>query len=504
MKKLDFFRTKYPEFIYRKYAYELKNGDLHLSFTFEVPARNASRGDTEGGEINPAPFPEYPAERYGIKFRPKVVVKYVSQKDIDGVGERAFENLVFQLGLAEMPSYWKATASPLILVEAGSLNKQQLNWWHGLFVNGMGQYFYENKIDFTKPNFLRIASSSQGHGSDGIQTVFRRKLSPRILLPIGGGKDAVVTYKILKDAKQRIRPFVLNPKAEQFAILRTAGERNPLLVRRTIDPKLLQLNRKGFLNGHTPYSSYLAFLTALCAALFDYKYIALSNERSSNEGNVEYRGKAINHQYSKSFDFEKKFRWYSRKYLASDIEYFSFLRPLYEIQIAKLFNRYPKYFPAFVSCNETHKTYSGRKPKGLPVAAPDSGTKAGKWCGKCAKCLFVFACLYPFVDEARLIKIFGSNLFEDKTLIPLMRDLVGEKNFKPFECVGTTKESLAAFFLCLRKQKANPPVVLKYFQEKVLPEHKNLPQTSERILSSWNNHHAVPPRFSKILRGQNI
>ena len=241
--KIGELRKKYPEFIYKGYSYELKAGDLRISFDFEV------------GEI---------------KFRPEVVIKNVSGADIKRVGESALQNLVFHLGLAEMPSYWKATASPKIIIEAGSLNKAQINWWHGLFMQGMGQYFYENNIDFAKPNFLTIKASpySRIRGNKEI-AVFSKKLSNNILLPIGGGKDAIVTYEILKQAGHNVRPFILNPKKEQLAILRVAKANSPIIVQRTIDPKLLELNRKGYLNGHTPFSAYLAFLTTLCAALFD-------------------------------------------------------------------------------------------------------------------------------------------------------------------------------------------------------------------------------------------
>ena len=430
-------RKKYPTFIYKGYLYELKNGDLHISFVFEM-------GET--------------------RFRPRVIIKNVSQADLKRVGEGALQNLVFHLGLAEMPSYWKATASPKIVIEAGSLNKAQIKWWHGLFMRGMGQYFYENKIDFTKPNFLKIeVSPYSGIRGNKEIVIFPKKGKNRVLLPIGGGKDAIVTYEVLKQAGQNIRPFVLNPKKEQFAILRIADEKNPVIVQRTIDPELLELNRKGYLNGHTPFSSYVAFLTTLCAALFGYKYIALSNERSSNEGNVPYLGHVINHQYSKTFDFEKKFRAYSKKYLAKNVEYFSFLRPLYELQIARIFAKFPKYFPVFLSCNEAHKTNSGtQKP-------------TGKWCGKCAKCIFVFLALYPFAPQ-QTIGIFKKDLLKDKTLRPLLEKLTGKRSFKPFECVGTIKETRAALSLCLGKIK----------------DHK--------ALHAWNNRHFLPPQFSKLLK----
>ncbi len=378
----------------------------------------------------------------------------------------------------EIPSYWKATCSPEIVVEVGHLTKQQISWWHDLIIKGMGEYFYKNKIDFTKPNFLTITSSPEEKLSSVkfslTELSFGLSLDNKTLVPVGGGKDAVVTLELLKKGRQHIIPFLLNPKREQKEILKVAGLKNPVIVTRTIDPKLLELNRKGYLNGHTPFSAYLAFLSVLSAALFDTKYIALSNERSSNEGNVKYLGKTINHQYSKSFDFEKKFRSYVKTYLAKDIEYFSFLRPLYELQIARIFAQYPKYFSAFLSCNEAHKTYSGRKP----ASAPRQGYGEARWCGKCAKCLFIWLALYPFVSEKQLTGIFKKNLFQDKTLTPLLEELTGKRKFKPFECVGTIKESKTALSLCLQKQKGEPP--------------------RAAILFSWNRKHFLPARFSRF------
>jgi hypothetical protein len=250
------------------------------------------------------------------------------------------------------------------------------------------------------------------------------------------------------------------------------------------------MNRRGFLNGHTPFSSYLAFLSCLLAAIFDYRYIALSNERSSNEGNVKYLGKEINHQWSKSFEFEQRFRKYSKKYLGKETEYFSFLRPLYEIQIAKLFAENSKYFPVFLSCNEAHKTDSGRKK---PLK---------KWCGKCSKCLFAFAVLYPFVSEKELFKIFNKNLFNDRKLVSVMEELIGERNFKPFECVGTTKESLIAFYMSWQKagKAGDLPFLLKHFEKEILKKHPGLGKESKNILISWNIKNNLPKGLERLLR----
>jgi len=454
-------RKEYPKFIYKKYSYQIFKKDLAIFFNFGI-------------EPN-------------ISFQPKVVIKNINKSDIKRAGDRVLNNLVFHLGLIEILSYWKATCSPIIEIQAGHLNKEQIRWLKNLIIRGMGQFFYENKINFKKPKFLKIKTVPKNNSD---KNFYSKNLKNRLLVPMGGGKDSAVTLEILRKAKKNISCFSLNPTEAAKNIMKIGGCGKPIIIERKIDKNLLELNRTGFLNGHTPFSAYLAFLSVLSAAIFDYKYIAFSNERSSNEGNVRYLGKIINHQYSKSFDFERKFRKYSKKYLIKDVEYFSFLRPLYEIQIAKIFSRFPKYFPIFLSCNETHKTCSGRKKP----------TK--KWCGKCPKCLFIFAILYLFLENGQLIKIFGQNLFRKRGLLPLMEELIGEKRFKPFECVGTKKESLIAFYLSWKKAmtKREKPFLLQYFERKILPNYPNLNKESKGILKTWNNQNNLPKDFNRILR----
>lgn len=471
-------RKKYPKFVFEKYSWKISGKDLKVSFYFRVEP--------------------------GIKFKPNVVIKNINKNQIQKIGVDSpglLNNLVFHLGLIEILSYWKATCSPEIEIKAGSLNKTQIKWWRDLIIKGMGQFFYENKIDFQKPNFLEINTINESGSRNDYEAGSRKN---RVLVPVGGGKDSIVTLEILKQAKKDITCFSLNPTLASRRTMKIAGYPT-IIVKRKIDKKLLELNKEGYLNGHTPFSAYLAFLSVLCAVLFDFKFIAFSDERSSNEGNLKYLGKVINHQYSKSFDFEKRFKRYSKRYLAKDIEYFSFLRPLYEIQVAKLFSRYLKYFSAFISCNEAFRTYSGRKE---PLK---------KWCNKCPKCLFVFATLYPFLGEYRLVKIFKENLFERIGFLPTMLRLIGEREFKPFECVGTKKESLVTFYLSWKKatqeKSGTPkarriikgeikkiPFLLKHFQNKILPKYPDLEKTAKKIMNSWNDKHCLPKRFEKILK----
>lgn len=439
MKKLDFLRKKYPRFVYKNYKISHKRGNLEISLNFEI-----------GPDIS---------------FSPKLKIKNVSQAQIKKIGKEVLENLVFHLGLMEIPTYWKLTCSPIIEIQAGSLQKEQIKWWKDLIIKGMGQYFYENKINFLKPGFLKIVSKN----NKDFKKFNKEFKKHKFLIAMGEGKDSIVSLELLKKKKLDLNCLVVNPNKIHFKILRQAGIKNPIIVERRIDPKLLELNKNApkeslrdptgykFLNGHTPVTALHSFLAVFCAILFSYDNIVFSNEKSADEGNLKYLGKIINHQYSKSFEFEEKLKNYIRKYLTPDINYFSFLRPLYEIQIAKIFSNFPQYFPLFLSCNEAKKTYSGRKKPTF------------KWCGECPKCLFVFTILYPFLKEKQLIKIFGQNLFEKKELLPLMLQLIGKKGIKPFECVGTKKECLTAFYLSLNKAKrvGDIPYLLKYFETKI-------------------------------------
>lgn len=444
--KLKELRKRYPEFVYESFSWKAEGKDLRISFVFRSSE---------------------------LEFNPGVVIKGVSLR---GVDKKVLDNLVFNLGMIEMFSYWKAVCSKKIVVKAGSLDKKQLKWWKDILLNGMGQYFYENKIDFTSTGFLEIVSI-------GKSSLKKGKVSGKgILIPVGGGKDSAVTLELMKKFKKDVDCFVLNPTQSAKDIFKVSGYKRMIVAERKIEEKLLKLNRAGYLNGHTPFVAYLSFLSIIVSYLFNKKFVVFSNEDSSNEGNVKWKGREINHQYSKTYDFEKKFREYSSSYLVNGLEYFSVLRLLYEIQIGRIFSYMKDYFPAFLSCNEAEKTYSGTKKK------------TGKWCGACSKCLFVYMVLYPFVPKEGLVAIFDSDLFEKKELLDTLKELIGEKPVKPFECVGTRKEALVALYLSY-KNTPDLPYLLDYFKKKVLPKRKDWEQISLEVMDHWNKKNFIPSYF---------
>ncbi|MDD4625452.1 MAG: hypothetical protein PHC82_03965 [Candidatus Pacebacteria bacterium] len=465
MANLPSLRRKHPSFVYEKYEWNISRKGLEIFFDFRLEP--------------------------DIKFRPKILIERADAKQIERMGKQNLNNLVFNLGLAEMISYWKAACPPEIIINAGPLNTEQKRWWKWLAINGLGQFFYENKINFLESGFLKITAARTVKNE--LSDSSKLKTDEKILVPMGGGKDSAATLEILKQEQKDLACFALNPAEETVKTIKAAGCKNPIFAQRKIDSKLIELNQKGYLNGHTPFSAYLAFLTTLTAAIFGCRHIAVSNERSSNEATLKYLGKNINHQWSKTFSFEKSFKNYSRKHLTEQIGYFSFLRPLYEIQIAEIFSSFKKYHPIFLSCNEAHKTYSGTKKP------------AGKWCCGCSKCLFAFIILYPFLGEKETVKIFGENLFENKKLLETAKELTGEKDAKPLECVGTRKESNIAFYLSLieAREKSpgkNLPFLLDYFEKNIFPKNKKWEKDARKIMSSWNKQNNLPKSFDKILK----
>lgn len=428
-----------------------------------------------------------------IHFHPQVTIHGVSQEQFDSLSRDELNNYVFHLGMAEVFSYWKAAAPQEIEIKAKAISPDQLTFWQDLLLKGMGEYFYVNQIDFTKKDFIKFTNSSQEDSSTLASNKLFNKTSPTgsgiklsgALIPLGGGKDSLVSLEVLKkEYKEPLSLFALNPLKAVKEIVKLNPELPFVTATRVIDPKLIELNKAGYLNGHTPFSSYLAFLSLFVARLFGLKYICISNERSSNEASVIYKDHPVNHQYSKSFKLEENFQKYVANFLPQPSPfYFSLLRPLYELQIAKIFSKEKTYFKIFKSCNKNQTKNS--------------------WCCNCSKCLFAYIILYPFLDEDTMIDIFGVNLLNNQSLWNTTKELLGYSHHKPLDCVGTHEESLIALYLCHQKESKDVKElskITKLFEKEILPHETNLEKRSKVILESWHSENSLPTEFNKIIK----
>ena len=437
-------REKYPNFIYSSYSIQDEGDKIVIGFEFEIE--------------NLAKFnPHIEILKKNFNFKP------INDK---------VRNIVFNMGMIEAMSYFKATCSPQFLIKCGSLDDFQKEWFKKLFYLGLGEFRYRNNINIDQDSFVNFDNYGEAIKVEG-----EEDLLSGILIPIGGGKDSNVTMEILKKYNEDSLAFRIgkNEVADECARLGGFNDDRVVEIKRTIDKDLLELNKKGFLNGHTPFSPVVAFNTYLCAYLLGKKNVALSNENSANESNVV--GENINHQYSKTIEFENDFRDYADRYLKGNVNYFSLLRPLSELQIAKLFSRYEKYHKVFKSCNV--------------------GSKSSPWiwCCNCPKCLFVYSILSPFLYKDKLVEIFGQDMFENTLLLSTFIELCGYGEIKPFECVGTYSEVRYAVSETIRKyeDKPNLPYLLKYYYE-----HFEL--SDENPLNDYNEDHNVPKEFEDLLK----
>ena len=458
-------RGRYPEFVYEAFHHEWTDGGLRLWFDFRM-------GD--------------------VVFHPESLVEERPFLHRD-MPEALLDRLVFDIGMIELISYWKCACPPVVRVLCGALDAQQVAFWKKLYWNGLGEFYYTNGLvagNLPRPlcegenggnreekpdmeNFMTIVSDSSL-----CQPAFpdeRGGGESSYLVPIGGGKDSVVTLELLRRAGMSIRPLIMNPRGATAECARVAGFPldEVLVIRRRIDPALLDLNARGYLNGHTPFSAMLAFYTRLASALTGIPNVALSNENSANESTV--RGSYVNHQYSKSLEFENDFRNYTH----SSFNYFSFLRPLSELQIAMLFSRFTAYHEVFRSCNV--------------------GSKQDIWCGHCAKCLFAYIILSPFIVPERLNSIFGKSMLDDETLRPEFDQLRGVAETKPFECVGTVGEVNQALAMTLRRwYPGERPALLRGLQAEAMEKmQSSAPISSLQTISPQGN---LSPEEFQILQ----
>jgi len=347
--------------------------------------------------------------------------------------DATLRELVFNLGMAELVSYWKAACPPIVEIRCGSLSAWQIDWWKKLYLNGLGEFFYVNKITPTDDFMTIVADNRRGSLPPSCGHPPRGGGLSGSLIPVGGGKDSIVTLEFLRESQSENCAFIIGDIRRAYDSAKVAGyaDEQIIQVSRTIDPTLLELNSRGYLNGHTPFSAIVAFSSLVFAYLAKKKYIVLSNESSANEGNVA--DSDVNHQYSKSIEFERDFREYVSR-LGRDLpEYFSLLRPLNELQITERFVKYPQYFGVFQSCNV--------------------GTKTNTWCCNCAKCLYVYVMLAAFLDDDTLLEIFGANLLEKPELAPVLEALVNPALDKPFECVGTREEVEVALQMARKRRE---------------------------------------------------
>ncbi|HET9967197.1 MAG TPA: hypothetical protein VFQ68_03105 [Streptosporangiaceae bacterium] len=345
-------------------------------------------------------------------------------------------------------SYYKTAAPPVIDLGQTALTEAEKTFLRDFYLHGLGEFAYRNTLDLSQ---LELRALDSPGGNDPPQTppahggAARPPIPPRTrmraLVPFGGGIDSIVTVEQVRQHAD-VALFVVSRPGDRFdAIEEPAAVTGLPVVRaeREIDPQLLRSAEFGFRNGHVPVTGILSAIAVLAAVLGDRDAVVMSNEWSASVPTLEYQGRPVNHQYSKSEEFEAAFR---EVLVASDgplPEYFSWLRDRTELWVGEEFAKLGPYFASFRSCNKAFYAERARR--------------FTYWCGQCDKCAFIDLILAPFLPAQVLRRIFAvtGEPLEDPAMAGKFRSLLGA-GAKPFECVGEVTECRAAVLLAARRE----------------------------------------------------
>lgn len=389
----------------------------------------------------------------------------------------ADDRLLRLLALTCSPSYFKAAVPPTIEIgfPTAQFEKQYLR---ELIAGGLGEFAYRASLPSAlTPDVIGPDAPTNPPGtedSDGFDA------TARPLVPVGGGKDSVVTIELLKGHGFDPMLFSVNEFDPIDRCIEISGL-GSTRVRRAIDRTLIDLNSRGAYNGHVPVTAINSVIGLIVADARGLGPVVFSNERSSNVGNVRWLGRDVNHQWSKSISYETLLRTTLTEHGMNPDRYFSLLRALSESEIADRFRDFPQYFGAFISCNR-------------PFAL-DPGRRAASWCGHCPKCLFVFLLMGPRLGRVQLEKIFGRNVLQDIANQPGIEDIVGLGAHKPFECVGEYYEAAEAMLAILDDGDwGGLPLV-----EAVRPRRAELVTVATTEDPTASDVHYVPDRYAATL-----
>ncbi len=254
--------------------------------------------------------------------------------ELDAPRAHAVEQALRLLHLVAGVSYYKAAVPVRIRIDSYDIDADTATLLESIYLNGLGEFAYRNGLDlhghirFPHRDGADAAAPSVG-------------LREHALVAIGGGKDSLVSIEALRTLG--VEQIVTWIGGSQL-IAACAGQTGlpTLNVGRALAPKLFDYNRQGAWNGHIPVTAVNSAILVLTALLHGVDQVVFSNERSASYGSmiVAEDGtttKEVNHQWSKGWAFESTFGEYLQAHVAADLHYYSLLRPLSELAVARQF-----------------------------------------------------------------------------------------------------------------------------------------------------------------------
>ena len=389
----------------------------------------------------------------------------------------AVERALRLLHLIAGVSYYKAAVPGEIRIDSYTIDADTAALLEQVYLNGLGEFAYRNGLDLRgrirfpfDPALATAAAPALGLGE-------------RALVAIGGGKDSLVSIEALRAlGVEQAVTWIGNSQ-----LIRTCAERTGLAtlnIGRALAPALFEINRQGAYNGHIPVTAVNSAILVLAAVLTGAGQVVFSNERSASYGSLIPGAGEVNHQWSKGWAFERAFGEQVERAVAADLRYYSLLRPLSELAVARQFAKSHHYDEHFSSCNRNFHIL-GEKP-------------AQRWCGLCPKCHFVFLALAPFMSKARLVRIFGRNLLDEEGQAAGFDALLEYQDHKPFECVGEGRESRAAMAALAARADWREDALVARFAREILPQLDPAELSIEPLLEIEGEHRVPAALWERV------
>jgi hypothetical protein len=433
--------------------------------------------------FNPGTYETFRFLAREIDERGRVILQYALDREVEFVEEyelapgtrvspadrERIDGLLSLLHWVAGVSYFKTAVPRAVDCETGPPPPATALLLEALYSEGLAEFAYENGLPaLPRPAFAPGPAAERPRAADGGR-------SPRVLVPIGGGKDSIVALEAVRRSRCDLALFSVG---DAPPIARTAAVAGlpRLLCNRRLDPGLIALNHAGALNGHIPITAIVSCVALLTAALHGFDAVAMANERSASNGNLAWDGIDVNHQFSKGLRAERLLRSAVAEAIP-DLELFSVLRPASELAIARAFARMGQYHRAFTSCNTIFRL--------------DPALRGTSWCCDCPKCRFVFLVLAPFCEPAQLREMFGHDLLDDERQFTGFALLTATGGHKPFECVGEEEESVAAIRMLATQARWREHRVVRRLVAEVLPRFDASVGDPERVLA-LSDEHLVP------------
>lgn len=390
---------------------------------------------------------DYELRGEGVLERFSETVRFTPARSAEDVDWPRVSGLITLLGAVLGLSYYKAAAPEKYVIEAPGMTKEGAEYLSHVVTHGLAEFAYRQEL----PEPVRPSIEVVGGYAPSWPAASHITPEGDPLVPIGGGKDSVVTVELLAAARMHPVQFAVNPNEVIKRVGRIKG--HPLIsASRTIDPRLLELNAQGALNGHVPVTAMNSLIALVQARLVGFGPVVMSLEASASEPTLWWGEMPVNHQWSKSSEAEALLQDVVGPQAGlSAAAYFSLLRPYSEMQIARYFSQLREYHPVINSCNRAFR----------------QGVDDARWCADCDKCRFIFLILSPFVPSSSLTRMFADNLLDNPTQIEGYRSLLGLHEHRPFECVGEQAESMVAMNWIAHQEEWKSKVVVRALRDEI-------------------------------------